>query len=400
MAEQVLALHPDCRYFHMGGDEVQLDAGCKRCSPRAGAIGVSGLLVDHYRRHAEWLRSQGPDPIIWGDMILGHPEHLNDLRGKVIVMDWDYWSRSKPADLPLVWGVAAAKRGSPQTWPRLHRRLFQKYIFPEGQRKARPFPYAPFLRDRGFQVILASAARASGDSFCVPASHRVDNITAAARSAAGENILGSVITSWALRRSPWPLTELSLIAGGAAMADPGAPTSRARRQFAREHFGVPDPSLARIPRLLGAEAPDLIRAMPAMDPATGAWFGRGYEARVRRTGARPAGQLKQLARLARNVTQAERLLSKAKPKTARQRERVALWTWAAAVLGCFAQHRRLLLAGAADRDPAAAKACRRDARKLARQTRALLRRIYTDRTVEGEVQTRFGTVLDHLEETS
>ncbi|MDD5603855.1 MAG: hypothetical protein PHG48_07275 [Eubacteriales bacterium] len=40
MARKVLGLHPDCRYFQLGGDEVALFKECRKCSEYQMRTGV------------------------------------------------------------------------------------------------------------------------------------------------------------------------------------------------------------------------------------------------------------------------------------------------------------------------------------------------------------------------
>jgi hypothetical protein len=408
MVEQVLDLHPDTRWFHMGGDEAVLDSSCPRCRRQLLATGLSGLLVEHYIDRADWLRRQGPDPIIWCDMPLSHPEALDSLRGHVTIMDWDYWSGLQPAPVMQVWGVGAVDPMRLARLPSVHRALFADYLTSKagvsGARRAastlaaQPFPYARFLRDHGFPVIVASAARSSGDTFCVPFPRHVENVIGAARTAAREHLLGSLVTSWALRRSPWPLTELSLIAAAMTMKDPAVKRSAIDEQFSREHFGVADPKLARIPLLLGSPVSALLESAPRFDPCDGSWPGADCDWREDQIRSNPARFEQQRTEQQRALRQAARLLERARPRTEHQRERVRLWNWALGVLTHFAGFARSWPTGMdAVTVPRIAR-WRREARRLQAETRKLLAPIYTARTIRDEQQTRFGVHIDRLDE--
>ena len=393
LAAQVLDLHPDCRYFHMGGDEVQLDPTCPRCRDRLGAQGLSAMLVDHYVDHADWLRRQGPDPIMWGDMVLCHHEALDALRGHVTIMDWDYRSPMPRGEKPWLWGGVFA--GGVRT--ATQRQLVEHYMFQADGKTPQPFPYTRFLRDRGFQVIVASAARCCGDTFCVPFPHHVDNVITGARVAADCHVLGSVVTSWALRRSPWPLTEHALIAGAMTMNDPGVSRRDIDAAFAREHFGHDDPRLACIALLLGTPLRPLLDAHPVVQVDTGRWVGQDYAYRLEAIGRDVGAFRTHLARFRANVDRAAKLLATVKPRTARQRRRVALWRWAAEVLGHFAAFAPEVLGAAGTHDVGRLRAFRSAAKRLDRRTTTLLRRLHTGPTLEDERQIRFGIHLDYLD---
>ena len=390
---QVLDLHGDCRYFHMGGDEVALDPTCPRCRDRLGEQSVSAMLVDHYVDHADWVRRRGPDPIVWGDMVLRHHEALDRLRGHVTIMDWDYMSPVGRGATPWLWGAVFPDGvRSP-----IQGELVDRYMFEADGKTARPFPYVRFLRDRGFQVIVASAARCCGDTFCVPFPNHVDNVMAGARVAADSHVLGSVITSWALRRSPWPLTEHALIAGAMAMRDPDASRRAIDTAFALEHFGQANPRLAQIPVLLGTQLRPLLDADPVFQTDTGHWLGRDYPSRVARIGQDVGAYASQLAKLRANVRQAEKLLATVAPRTARQRERVRLWRWAAEVLGHFAAFGDQVLTAPGSHDVKGLKAFRSAAVRLARRTAKVLAPLYTAPTLADEERIRFGIHVDYLD---
>lgn len=397
MVEQVLAAHDDCRYFHLGGDEVHLEPDCPRCRKRHPRADTSTRLVEHYLDRADWVRGLGPEPIVWGDLILSHPQHCDRLRGRVIIMDWDYWSGARPTPRPrLLWGISGRPRvvlDNPRTWPPLHRKLFKDSVFTPDGRATHQFPYAKFLHDDGFAFMLAAAARSGGDSFCVPrAPLHVDNVVGAVRTALAWCARGCVVTSWALRRVPWALTEYALIAGSLALRQPRAGSRAIGAAFAREHFGVKDARLGRVPLLLGTPAPAFLQTCARADLRTNRWLALAFEKRLETAQQDKAATLRQLRTLKTNCAKAERLLRLARPRTVRQRERVALWRWAIRVLGFYAAQAPRWLAG---ERPAASL---RTMRPLVALTRKVLGRWYTPATVEEELQARFGSLADYLED--
>ena len=396
MVAQVLELHPNARYFHMGGDEAELSPRCPRCGGRIRGEGLSNILVEHYIERADWLRGQGPDPIIWCDMPLRHPEAIDRLRGHLTIMDWDYWSLQRPSDRGRVWGAQDRDFRKPETWPSPHRKLFAEYILTDDGR-ATPFPYARFWRDHGFPVIVAPAVRSAGDNFCAPAPYHVDNVIGAAKTAHAHHLLGAVITSWALRRAPWPLTEYGLIAGAMTMKNPRVSRKAIDARFAREHFGSPDPALAKIPKLLGRPLSGYLDSLAAFDPLSKGWPGLDYRVRIpliKKNPEYPAA----LTKMRSDIRLADKLLEKAKPVTPRQRERTRLWKWAGEVLYYFAEFGPQLLVRPGRHNMKTLKGYRERSLKLAEKTRKVLSPIYTERTMGEEHQTRFGIHFDYLDE--
>ena len=390
MVEQILEFHPDSRYFHIGGDEAILDHACPRCCRQNPKAKLSERLIEHYLDRADWVRRQGPDPILWCDMALAHPEHLERLRGRAIIMDWDYWSGINPNPTPQVlWGIG---NPDPKTWAPLFRNLYQSYVFMDNGQTARPFPYSKFLHDQGFAFMIAPAARCSGDSFCVPcAPLHSDNVVGAVRAAVANRSLGCIITSWALRRAPWPLTEYTLIAGSLALKNPSVSRKAIDLAFVREHFGTDNLRLARIPYLLGVDVPNLLQARPISDLRTNLWLALAFHERIALDRKNLMRSLSQLKTLQAHSIEAENLLTLARPRTARQRERVAFWRWAIRVLSFYATHSPAWLSG---EKPVASL---QQIRPLAALSARILRRYYTDHTLKEEQQTRFGSLQDYLQ---
>lgn len=395
MAGQILEFHPDSRYFHIGGDEVWLDPGCPRCRRQNPKANLSERLVKHYLDRADWMRRQGPDPILWSDMILAHPEHLEQLRGHAIIMDWDYASGIRPTSTPpALWGIRNLPKvvqKNPKTWTPLYRKLYQQYVFTDNNQAFRPFPYTKFLHDQGMVFMVAAAARCYPDSFCVPlAPMHPHNVIGAANAARANRGLGHIITNWSHRRPPWPLTEYTLIAGSLALKNPHVSRKAVDRAFVREHFGVNDLRLAQLPYLLGVSVPALLQSVPGTDLRTNLWLAKAFHKRLGKDQKNLKLSLKQLKILKTHCLKAQNLLKLARPRTARQRERVAFWIWAIRVMSFYAQHAPAWLNG--EKPGASLKSIP----PLAALSKRLLRRLYTDHTVKEEQQNRFGSLEDYL----
>lgn len=397
MFSEVLDLHADCRYIHMGGDEAGIDPDCPRCGPRLGPEGAGGIYMEHFCGIARWLRAQGPDPILWSDMVLAYPWTLDALREHVIVMDWDYWSVPGKNDRGIVRGVPEADWAEPSRWPAEHRKLLAGYVFDETGR-ARPYPTVRFLRDRGCRVMTAPAARSAEDSFAVPKGFLVDNVIGSARMAREACALGCVVTSWALRRSPWPVTEYALLAGAMTLADPPASRKAIDDRFAREHFGRGDAELAKVPQLLGRERlfMAVFASRPAMDPDSGRWFSLPYEYRLQRVNEDRRAFRRAVRNQRKNLASARKLLARARPGTARQKQRTRFWRWAADVLEHCCDVGEQMLIEPGRHEPAEVRKLIRRAKKLAADTQTLLKPWYTPRTLQEERQARFGSQIDWL----
>ena len=402
---QVLKLHAGCRYFHIGGDEALLDAECPRCQPQLNEEGKGMVLTHHYLNVAKWIRSQGPEPIIWGDMILTYPESLDILRGHVTVMDWDYSSTLEPSPDYRLWGIAADCVHKPETWSALQKEILQPYVYAYAPYLIKPFPFTKLLRDYGFPVIVAPAARSSGDSFVVPMDVHIKNTIAAACVARKYHTLGMVITSWALRRAPWPLTEYALITGGCLLNRPQMSQDEIDLYFAREHFGTEDAVYAQIPPMLGKACADAIKAADifssrtySFKKSTGQFLARQFSDReFEHVKNSPDAFNSAYTLLKEAANKARALLEKLNPADDRHKERVAFWRWACDIIEYFADVAPQMLIEKGSRDKKSLASLRQKAAALQKETDHLLRPIYTDWTMESENQIRFQVHMEYLE---
>lgn len=80
MADEILEVYPDCEYFHIGADEVEMfdDSDFE-------------AYTSHVERCADYLIAKGKKVIMWDDMFRKHdPAQLQSLFHKVIVQVWQY----------------------------------------------------------------------------------------------------------------------------------------------------------------------------------------------------------------------------------------------------------------------------------------------------------------------
>ena len=392
MAAQVLDVFDEARYFHMGGDEVSLSADCRRCRDHLEAEGISGVLSQHYLEHAVWLRRQGPDPIIWGDMLSVHKCALDRLRGHVVIMDWDYSSGVKPASDPaIVQAVIGGDSLSPNDQSDHERDFLDRYLLMPDRQRLRPFPHVKYFQDQGFLAISASAIRSIGDNFCVPNKDHIDNIIGSARIARSQNLLGAAITSWALRRSPWPLTEYGLIAGGMTLQKPHVSRRQIDAAFAEDSFGIPEPDMAKLTGLLGGFVPGLVESLEEFDSEMGD-FAPVEPWRFSNIQNMHSQYLRGVRMLRKNIPVAQELLTRAKPRSTRQRQRVEFWNWAIEVSSFFAQV-RVTKGMSTSEIKNQLKQSAAEMNRLSTRTGKLMGKWYSKRTVAREMWCRFGSYL-------
>ena len=89
------------------------------------------------------------------------------------------------------------------------------------------------------------------------------------------------------------------------------------------------------------------------------------------------------------------LLKGAKPQTEKQKYKVALWDWAIRTLLYFCKVAELIVNENSNKETV--DDMKKEALALEKETRTLLGKIYTDFSVDGGIDTRFGVCLKYLE---
>lgn len=118
--DEVIRLHHDGRYIHVGLDEVHHLASCPRCVAAGSDGGPLKVFLDHARAVLEYVRSRGRTPIMWADMVFQPREQRNvidQLPDGVAICDWRYGgevaaeSVVRPGGGRIAMGASAIRSG-------------------------------------------------------------------------------------------------------------------------------------------------------------------------------------------------------------------------------------------------------------------------------------------------
>jgi len=185
---EVMELHSNSRFFHIGADEARQLGICPKCRVEETRTGKAGVYLHLVNKVCEWLHKKGKIPILWDDILCAHPEALKCLNKNAWLMYWDYWTISDPS--PRVIARGTRSLGYDQRWldewrdeipakwlPSLLRRMpaergrsfeedlgpkyityFKKYLGDGFPKYLKAFPYIEFYQDHGFKVIAAPTA--------------------------------------------------------------------------------------------------------------------------------------------------------------------------------------------------------------------------------------------------
>ncbi|GJQ63234.1 MAG: hypothetical protein SCALA702_22870 [Melioribacteraceae bacterium] len=88
MLVEVFELFPS-EYFHMGADE-SFDVGLGESKHLVDESSIAMVHADHYQKIYDICKKHGKKVIMYGDIILRHPEILERLPKDIIIVDWHY----------------------------------------------------------------------------------------------------------------------------------------------------------------------------------------------------------------------------------------------------------------------------------------------------------------------
>jgi hypothetical protein len=238
--QEYLEVFGDVKYFHLGADEAYSLGECPRCSAYAKEHSLSELYIGHMNAVSQVLTEKGIRPVIWGDMILHHPEALDKLSKKVMIFDWLY-DRYYGSGEIQVWGQGS--RGKDELDDGTLER-FGAYLYPFGDEPGRdpdPFYTADYLEARGFDVVICPSSSCYGDSVFAPRTFfHMRNTCDSFRKGLSGTRGGAVLTSWTVHLFPWELQETSIELPNFIVNNPNADLESYQLSYVRKHFGVDD----------------------------------------------------------------------------------------------------------------------------------------------------------------
>ena len=151
---EVAELHPS-PYFHIGADETYLLGSCAQCSK----VNKSRLFVDYIKAMCEVVKEMGKKPIIWADIILMHPESVQELPKDLIYVDWNYgWEPDRFGKLDnllklgvKMWGAASLRSAPDNTYLTQWMKHFNNLV-----------TFLPFARAHGYEGMIETSWSTSG----------------------------------------------------------------------------------------------------------------------------------------------------------------------------------------------------------------------------------------------
>ena len=200
--------------IHLGGDEVyghMEGKGIKKC-PICIHKDSGELLNNYLLNLAEFCIEQGVRPEFWADEILTFPEHIDKFPKSTRFVDWYYRRTERYSNfVGLMWG-ARNLLNEPMTEDfaeKVPERLkcLLPFVVKEGN-KFNNFYGAEYIISKGFEAVVASGVRFSGDCYAVPRIDAGSKNVMISEAVSRELNCNHLVTSWAVRLShpetTWP----------------------------------------------------------------------------------------------------------------------------------------------------------------------------------------------------
>jgi hypothetical protein len=221
--------HAASHFIHLGLDECYYLGECPKCAANLGSdpeAGKSKMFIDWLNKVAAHYLQMGKRPIVWHDMLVRHPQLIDQLNPQIIICDWEYehpvpkqfppFQNIDPTGQSVDWvrtwdqkTLEMIEKNPPITTPYF---LDQCWRFTNGKYPLTAFPYTKYFRHRKFDVLAAPASQFGKQT---PAGPRYDihipNIMFFNLTAIRNNCIGSICTNWVVRETPWPLIQFGFL---------------------------------------------------------------------------------------------------------------------------------------------------------------------------------------------
>ena len=198
LAEQIAEILPlyRGRFFHVNCDESPLLAGPPG-SPKSYFKESLRLFAEHLTFLHDLLARDGKRLMVWGDMLLHHPQIAAGLPRDILIVDWDY-------------GSMANRRREAPAW----------------------------FREQGFDCVVAPASCRSAEVYYAPFMQMSDNIPNFIRQGLQAGAVGEMTCLWEMRSTNpivgWP----GVVASAQAAWNPEAvPAAELPRRVAANLYG-------------------------------------------------------------------------------------------------------------------------------------------------------------------
>jgi Glycosyl hydrolase family 20, domain 2/Glycosyl hydrolase family 20, catalytic domain len=219
---EILELHSDSKYVHIGGDEARFIGKCATCAATVTNSSKGKLYIDYIKKVCLFIKAQGKIPIIWSDMLI-NINNINvtkELPEDIIIMYWQYDAKSEKIPFlnyknPKISGKWLEKdyfanieklrnplpvpyyAGTLEEIPETVTRDYKKYWdIDEFPMWINSLPYLDMFRDRNYKVWGGAGIRTSKDDQMLSNFSHAANVRLWANKIFDGQQQGVISTAW------------------------------------------------------------------------------------------------------------------------------------------------------------------------------------------------------------
>lgn len=215
--DNLLALHPGAEIVHVGGDEIGKLGGAPETSEFIVQHGASKLFVQFVNAVAAACEERGVRAAVWSDVLIRHPEAIDELDRDVVIFYWDYWSYAErvhfltiggglsdtfvldrsqlPPDLENLYHVSVVRDKA--EIPVGHLERFAPYWELDAERKScKGFAYFKWFAERGFDVVASLLPYPEKGSFLTNMDEKIGHTRTFLREMERNDGLGFLSCCW------------------------------------------------------------------------------------------------------------------------------------------------------------------------------------------------------------
>jgi hypothetical protein len=196
---------------------------------------MNTLYAEYLKDIASGLLEKGIRPGIWDDMVMKKPNDIAVIPKDFVIWDWDYWDTDTTPSSVMVW--SESRRVSKSELSDGITEMIPEILDANGE--LRSFYVSDFLKRMGFDVITCSSSRSHGDAvFTGRHTIHSGNIIAGARKCSQRELLGTCVTSWAVRLSNYEIQEPWIMLAPLTIHHPNVPRDELLSMVSSRLFGV------------------------------------------------------------------------------------------------------------------------------------------------------------------
>jgi len=192
MAGEVMELHPDSKYFHVGADEPFLLGTCPDCAKVKNERGNGKLYSDYVNKVFRWVEENNKTPLFWGDIICRYKDAAKNCSKKAVAVDWNYTSkktREKTVTYHRDGILYLDYKVYDKMTPSQKKEIDKDHETDHRRKDFLSLPHGRFFKTQGFEVLGGSHVAS------------VDNILTHSENAMINGFKGNLATYWASANS-------------------------------------------------------------------------------------------------------------------------------------------------------------------------------------------------------